>query len=791
MKKCFKMILAILTVSALLTPMLSVTVSAELDLYDRQSLKIGEAGSHGLSGEWRRSSVANVTRSEEGAIGGKTADDTAFVFTVGDDANAEEDVYNYTGFNALCSDGTTTAYKKIVEFSVFVSGDAVATVRRNSSNLILNYGKGVLTTSSGAAGSLENGKWHRIVLAQNVPNSNCYGIFADNKYMGKSSWTNETASYDEIRFGLDANSVSGFVAFDDIVYYKSDKANSNDVLGYCYSGYVIKANNTSEDIFVDTDKNIIKFVSQKFSTVSELKSAILAVTDASEVRIYKDNTLTAEADEYTDGCTAVLVSSDGTGYHYYSFVVSDVDKVGLTLSYTTGESVMQKRLYIQDDSIVVLSHPHNASYWISSVMLYHEFYIGETLYQPFFSSSNGYTLRYVDKNKVEKNTEFTRDGYIKATKEGEEDVYIPIISKLDEESIDITRGYNPGSKSTAYGVCGKTADDISNGFTYTDSSSGNQRYQTFSASTTSQKNTTIVFNMYADSNADVLLVADGGFNFMKWSADGKISYISSTGDWYEAATAERGKWHRVAITYDKARNRKIFYVDGKYINGKDSNDAEATNSVEGLYFCAQSPPSPNTLTGSIYFDDVVQYTGYYDMTGDMTYSVCGTNVEVNTEANTIGYKNITSVNELKAAVADLTGASAVRIYTDSTLSAEASELDKANNAAVIVSANGLGYSYYTLEDFADKITDIAFSTEGGNIKASVTVNEAEEDMFLIIASYNTASSIKNINLTKISASEDLGAEKFATIPYNPECNTMAYLWSINLKPLKMLKYSAE
>ena len=163
---------------------------------------------------------------------------------------------------------------------------------------------------------------------------------------------------------------------------------------------------------------------------------------------------------------------------------------------------------------------------------------------------------------------------------------------------------------------------------------------------------------------------------MIYNADGTLSYYDD--GWKTAdASLERGRWHKIAVTYDSERCRFVFFANGKLI----IPDGRWMQNGADMHF-----GSDKGKNGRVLLDDFVTYEGYYEPSNDIIPDAKNTGVKIDNAKKTIYYKDITTVTELENAVRELSGASAAKLYADDSFAGSADALDNDKNVMVLTTA---------------------------------------------------------------------------------------------------------
>lgn len=375
------------------------------------------------------------------------------------------------------------------------------------------------------------------------------------------------------------------------------------------------------------------------------------------------------------------------------------DELGLTSS--------NERVVVLDDSVAVYSNPIDYTYYISSDGLVSS-----------LSSSTGYSIAYVDANKEAKTVKDVRDGYVVLTKSGAETVYIPVTARgqslisqmntaIDGTAIAPRIHAQNNHISYSSGVAsmgGKTASDGSEVFVASDSNPNFKKaLNSYWYYSLPSKNVyTFEINVYTEGDAGACInyhYDDVGINYeiVNIKSDGTV-WCNVNGTLVNSGiTSEKGKWHKIALTYDQPRHRFHVYFDGKMLT-KDSkylNDAHAATLWVGI--------TPDSSNGKVAYDDIDVYGGFYQSNGfDAPQSVNDIKFDAETKTITYDEYEYSTPEALAEAIASLTDVADAEIYTDSSLSVVADSHNDLSNVCVFSSYPENVFNYYSLKALGDE-----------------------------------------------------------------------------------------
>ncbi len=387
----------------------------------------------------------------------------------------------------------------------------------------------------------------------------------------------------------------------------------------------------------------------------------------------------------------------------------DAAKIGFNVK----DSNVAKQIFVKDDSLWVFPHPWNASQYITNY----------TLYANKIESTNGYTLRVTDENKkqiidqTEVNKPVADGSFVRAVKDSET-IYIPIVEQA-EENTGINQGFFSGYvPNNAYlnkdvkGVFGRNFDEAAAVFTVpanAENQAGSRmEYNIAGTLTETTAPITVEVSFYFDGNARAAIYQNGGAVLMSVDKDGKCSYQFHGGAGDAAIkdlgiTLESGKWHRFAVSIDKAKGDwSTVWVDGKMANGVGSGWGSLPTQLRfGL--------TSDCGEGHVAYADPRAYYGYYNNAYDSVRvkSTAGDAI-VDVAAKNIKYNSVSidSAESLAAAVLEATNAREAKVYTDSTKTA----LGYTENSVVeIVSKSMASREIYTIESTATPMQKIGLN----------------------------------------------------------------------------------
>ncbi|MBR5504969.1 MAG: hypothetical protein IKV73_01480, partial [Clostridia bacterium] len=277
------------------------------------------------------------------------------------------------------------------------------------------------------------------------------------------------------------------------------------------------------------------------------------------------------------------------------------------------------------DSIGVFSNPWNTDYRISGDSL-RSAILNSTdlnLSDEAASTSEGYNIKYISPMEVGDGTQTVDGGVVRAEKDGAA-IDVPIVTSKVLASYDgshIGTDWSNAPSGTSLkrnvtGLAGKLVNDNAFQFTVnagtTLKSSNPARADTRGIDTLNTPKTvvTVEFEIRVTGDAVGLVERNSGYSLMKLSADGILSYKSYDDNAIidVQVCSDASQWHDVAITYDYAADRIIYYFDGEMLpkTGNAISGADLTEIRFGLDNITY------TTGGTVCVDNLYINRGYYN-----------------------------------------------------------------------------------------------------------------------------------------------------------------------------------
>lgn len=670
-------------------------------------------------------------------------------------------------------------------FNIYADGDATARILTQGTAWHLFFEwkpNGDLMVGNTNVANLERGKWHRImlwfcrtvgygagkavVIADDVKYTNNGEGFYDQASSGSANQGN-------LRFYVDSceSGKKGTVAFADCVVYEglsADAATDNfynlsqrnkEDLVQSYKG---------DNLVIDALTKVIKYNSVNYRTPGTLAAAIIATGNAKTADIFADSTLQTLAETIdTENNVAVLTSPNGRGYDYYKLEelpLTDMMKAAITVN-----DSLKNRIKKSDTGLYVYSGNYETVLADGNKRKADSISSDELI--AAISSENGYALSYIDEDKADAKTDSVTGGFIKAEKENSDTIYLPIMPRTEAKELEFPADFSVGGDgadpTSAENVAGKQGTVY--GVAYNNTQGNDKRYVHNPADWYTTY--TYTFNMYADGDAAGFIGFAGGNGLLIYNADGTLSYYDD--GWKTAdVSLERGRWHKIAVTYDSERCRFVFFANGKLI----IPDGRWMQNGADMHF-----GSDKGKNGRVLLDDFVTYEGYYEPSNDIIPDAKNTGVKIDNAKKMIYYKDIATVTELENAVRELSGASAAKLYADDSFAGSADALDNDKNVMVLTTA-GNAMGYYGIADMPQAISDITFGQDSDKMNAYISINDCDENVILYIASYKDGK-LTDVNSVTVAAGTNPGTVT-AQVGYSAEYTYKAFLWNSAMLPIR-------
>lgn len=396
------------------------------------------------------------------------------------------------------------------------------------------------------------------------------------------------------------------------------------------------------------------------------------------------------------------------------------------------------RIQILDNKIGVYSHINDYTYYISSDIL-----------TSSVSSSDGWTVTYTDVDKIETDCPNITDGYVKLTK-GDEEVYLPITTRsdnfIDGFGVDASgKVLNPrlfNGQTYQYEVGpfgGKGYDDLSSAFTVGAAPANPAKRTSGITYTISDMSRpyTVELNVYADENVGANInfhYDDEGYELLTWKSDGSLWYNVNGTLVKSDIELQKGKWQKVAVTWDSMRHRHHIFINGTMLtdNSKYLSDAHAAILWMGM--------RGDSANGNVAFDDMIVYSGYYHPSPLPTVEEDSDYIKIDGDIVTYETSQFASKSELLDNL--ISDAVKMEVFTNRTFSQIAD--DKLGNGYILVlTGPDSSMSYYTLRYPVLTVEDVTFqTTDDSSIVANAKLNYSgvfpcEALMIMLISDENS------------------------------------------------------
>lgn len=353
-------------------------------------------------------------------------------------------------------------------------------------------------------------------------------------------------------------------------------------------------------------------------------------------------------------------------------------------------------------------------------------------------TSTGYKLEYYTPAGIkDESAAVENGGTLRATKD-DDVVNIPIVDSVHLISGGIG-AFNTGGTTmkNLKGLGGKAFDDESYQIAVpplTNISTARARAVNINSKNTPLTMITAEFQLRITGDVKVNVYNNNG-NSSVFSYDGTLSkrtYPNTSGALTSHTVCDDASlWHNVAVEFNYPDNRVYWYYDGVKVAG----DAGLCNSaITELRF--EINGSNFAEGGTVEIDNLIIHRGAYTGRGiTVSKKSASDNVGIDTTAKKIYYKGDSLTKaDLAAALAEITDASDIKLYADTTLAEAAPDTIADGNAAVLTTASGTHCETYIAEKKSDN--EIIISSDGADIKAYTVYNYGAGQ--LLIAEYNAS-----------------------------------------------------
>lgn len=337
-------------------------------------------------------------------------------------------------------------------------------------------------------------------------------------------------------------------------------------------------------------------------------------------------------------------------------------------------------------------------------------------------TSEGYSLHYIGPSgSEEKNQTVEAGGYIRATKE-QEIIDIPIVDKTTLKTYDGNQigvdWQNNGGTGVHRGVnssdlAGKASDDTIFWFSVGAGAVVNTaRAHNHNIDTLNTPGTVITVEFAMRVTGDVVAVVENnnqGYQLMKFNSDGTFSYRCHDKNAMidVKACSDGSLWHNVALVYDYAGNRVIYYFDGQRL---PELGRITTDELTGLRFIVAN--GTYTQGGTAEFDNLRISRGFYKPYEPASLTSVSSDVTVENDTVLYDAEKLKDISMLTTTLE--TDADRITVYKDKTLREVSETLDD-GNMLVLYSEETDAYSYYELKSLQVTVKSVDFVKDGGKV----------------------------------------------------------------------------
>ncbi|MBR5506032.1 MAG: hypothetical protein IKV73_06990 [Clostridia bacterium] len=366
--------------------------------------------------------------------------------------------------------------------------------------------------------------------------------------------------------------------------------------------------------------------------------------------------------------------------------------------------------------------------------------LGSNVLKPEFETtltSEGYTIQYVSPSgSSDGNQTVEAGGIIRAVK-GQETIDIPVVDKTvlktyDGNQIGMDWQNNGGTivyrdVNTA-DLAGKANDDKIFWFKVNAGASVNTaRAHNHNINTLNTPQTVITVEFAVRVTGDAVATIENnnnGWQMMKYTSDGTFTYRSEAKNAMVdvAACSDGTQWHNVAMVYDYAGARIIYYFDGQMLPELGRNTAGSAYELTGIRFVV--PNGTYAKGGTVEFDNLRISRGFYKPYSPTTLSSNSSDVSVEKGSILYDGEKVTSVAQLTSVLT--TDADTVTIYKDKTLK-ETSDTLNDGNVMVLYKQDTDAFSYYELKSLKVTVNSINFARVDGKVSCNATLSYPGSD----------------------------------------------------------------
>ena len=323
----------------------------------------------------------NSEKEDIGGLGGKPEDDTAYSLRVCSGAFSEW-ACQEIDFSQKLGRAYSFNVPFTVAFNAYADGDTVMRINmgyRTSAarELFLweadgtlkwrNTAEGETGEPTGSASGITRGRWHRFAITWDPrqgsgiesiqTNAGRLELYVDGQRLGSSLFVSNQDAIKALMVGVDSDSTSGRVAFDDFTAWTGEY--DGDLLGETL------AFNVPDGITFNADAGYMLVDPEAYAGLEELKTALDTAIGNEELEIYSDGTFEAKAATLETGNVVIIQLASGA-YHYLDVRVEGKDEFNTAYIREGFDNVKIKNL-ANDKLTMQLYEPNESCYSLNSM----------------------------------------------------------------------------------------------------------------------------------------------------------------------------------------------------------------------------------------------------------------------------------------------------------------------------------------------------------------------------------------------------------------------------------------
>lgn len=474
---------------------------------------------------------------------------------------------------------------------------------------------------------------------------------------------------------------------------------------------------------------------------------------------------------------------------------------------TSGQSTITNTQIINlGDSIGIFSSPWNPYYRITTSSAVSALLNSDNinLSKEEAVTDSGYHIACFNSDGIDDKGSIA-DGGSKIVATKDDVTYeIPVVDSVllaNYDETDIGKDWKNAPSGTSIkrdvpGLGGKASDDCALVFTVNPEktlSSGNPlRADNRDIASLNSPKTVITLQFSIRITGDVVasLQRNGGYDLFKLTSDGMMKYYcyDKQKNVEVKVCDDMSYWHNVAITYDYAGNRLIYYFDGEQL--PYTGDL-ASSTLSELRFGVAS--STYQTGGTVAFDNLKINRGYFKPFERISVTPVDLDVAVESDSIVVNPENVLTLEDVMSKIE--TNATNYRFYSDGTFSTECDSLEFGSILVLCDEVNDI-YSYYKIERLKLEVVDFKIIKEGtqayavASMKYPLSKGESATLVMGLIDSDGRICSLVSSPETKIVGTQDIVTPAVEV----GECTPCAFIisnWSQRSSIHKTIIYEEE